>query len=148
MKKTQIAYLAGLFDGEGYVGIVKKHPKARHNPSHVLQVEISNTHKPTIDFVNRRFSGCVYKFKPTMRTRKICWDWRGTNRNAIKFLETVLPYLRIKRSQAILGLRFQKEKNSAHRNGGLSIKTLQYRDKIMKRMQTLKKYGAHSGDGQ
>lgn len=146
MTKLQKAYLAGLFDGEGYVGIVRRKTKTRKPYYHNLQVEVANTHKPTIDRVNKLFPGCVYSYKPTKLTRKLCWDWRVSSHNAVRFLKTILPYLRIKRVQAVLGIQFQKEKSQAHRNGGLTPKTLRRRDNMMKQMQQLKKYGAHAGE--
>jgi len=92
-------YAAGLFDGEGYVGLSKDGPRLR------LRLEVSGCFKPALEKLARRWGGAVYRDKrkdPAWRTE---WKWNLNGRGDIaRFCSEVQPYLLEKREQVGLVL--------------------------------------------
>lgn len=113
-KKEALAYIAGLIDGEGYVGIVKRSPgkNKMHNPKYTTRVAISMTRKEPLEFV-RKFFGVnktkfriKYKHRPLLN-HKDCYCLDVENEDALRICKCVLPFLLIKNKQAkiVIGLR-------------------------------------------
>lgn len=110
-----LAYVAGLLDGEGSIVIgVSKPSASRGNiaPSHWLQVGITNTDRGLIDWLLLTFGGHVSdnSHSPSRKKQRPCWAWRIMGNQAKTFLETLHPYLRIKREQAEIAIAFQTER--------------------------------------
>lgn len=103
--KVNYIYLSGILDGEGCltVGAGKRETCINYNPIVVVQ----NTNKELIDWLQATFGGQTYLSKKQTKRTKAAWSWRITKKETIeKLLLAVLPYLRIKREQAILLLKF------------------------------------------
>src|SRR5690348_8822278 len=49
--EKKLAYLAGLFDGEGSINIFRKVKKDGIYPTHFLEISLSNTHKGVLQWV-------------------------------------------------------------------------------------------------
>ena len=92
-----LAYVAGLFDGEGSVGLSKN--RNRYYPV----VEITNTNLEVLREVQARFGGSINsKGIGNKKSWKAAYSWRMAWSRAVRFLKAIFPYLRIKRNQAIL----------------------------------------------
>lgn len=111
MPLADIAYIAGLFDGEGCVsvssGIWKRPGRANINirTQHSLNVTIANQHVPTLNYIKKVTGlGRVYRDRPNKPNYKWCL---GCTR-AMEFLKVILPYLKIKHPQAELGIKLQE----------------------------------------
>jgi hypothetical protein len=104
-----LAYTAGLFDGEGSIVIGCGKRADRRAPQYWLQVGITNTHRETIDWLLATFGGHISdnSHAPSRRKQRPCWAWRVMSNEAAAFLESLLPYLRIKNEQALIALEFQ-----------------------------------------
>ena len=100
--ETIYAYLAGIIDGEGCISIRKcKQGKYIYFKP---MIEVSMTHRPTIEFVAKTFGNSVwYEVRAIYRHKKI-YKWRATGTNVIPILKNILPYLITKREQAIVAL--------------------------------------------
>jgi hypothetical protein len=88
MKKTDLAYMAGFYDGEGSISVKLQQGKW-------LRVEVScsqNTADVLWMYV-RAFRGNIYH-----GTR--CLQWKTYGAEAIKFLHAVKPWLIVKRIDA------------------------------------------------
>ena len=116
MEKTDLAYSAGLFDGEGCITIANKiHKRQLSNGI----VKVHKYHELRVDFVNTNewvcrqfqfsFGGSLYchKYK---KPRQPCWQCCLVAKQAMAFLEAVLPYLKIKKPQAEIGINFERRK--------------------------------------
>jgi len=107
MKKTDIAYFAGIVDGEGYIGIYIIGKRRQYH----MEVGVSNTNFWLLSQLKFAFNGTIRG--PYSGGR--CLIWRVTDKQALIFLETLLPYLHLKRPQAELAIRFQKRKRNTGR---------------------------------
>jgi len=140
---VDIAYIAGLFDGEGCIsissGIWKRPGRANINirTQHSLNVTIANQHTPTLNYNKDRTGlGNIYKDSPKRQNYK----WCVSCSRAMEFLKVIKPYLKIKAPQAELAIKLQEmigQRNIKLDNNPrlgkvvyLTEKELQERDKI------------------
>ena len=106
---------AGLFDGEGHIGIDARASRARshHCPSYHLKIKLSQVNTPEsrriFDALVAEFAGSV-SAKDNSR-RNPAWrdalEWTTVARNAAAFLTAVRPFLILKAAQADIALAFQ-----------------------------------------
>lgn len=115
-QREELAYLAGLFDGEGTIGINSRYlPKWRgklrqSDPGYAPYVRIGMNDKKSIISVHEFFQvGNYYPEKPYKGYRAMHrWDCRS--QPAVKMvLELLEPFLRLKKPQAQLALKFLEE---------------------------------------
>jgi hypothetical protein len=93
------AYIAGVVDGEGCIRIGKFPTKRTpHGAQYRVIVEITMCEKETIEFVAQATQRSIQiRILPSGKTAyKIVWY----NSNANALLESILPFLRGKRTQA------------------------------------------------
>ena len=101
--KLDIAYIAGLFDGEGNVSY-KKYPKKRKGTKKDymtwnIRLEISMTDKNIIELVHETLMvGTVHEKPPGKGQigRKMQYRWRCSHRDALHVCKLLWPYVIIK----------------------------------------------------
>ena len=105
----ELAYAAGIVDGEGCIGV----RSIVRSPRHVrIVVEVANTDARLVRWLEEPWPPSK-KIRPMVRkTRysakhKPLFLWMLTSRKAEAFLSDVLPYLLIKKDQAELALAAQ-----------------------------------------
>ncbi len=102
MDRVELAYAAGYFDGEGMVTISKS------VGSYGIRVVLSNTYKPTVEWLHENFGGVVSRaFKGSSKWRQ-AWRWQASGFVAYNFLIQVYSYLREKAPQADEALAFYR----------------------------------------
>lgn len=101
------AYAAGFFDGEGSVGI-----SYNRGTNFQLRVRIPQKYKSfPLHFIKDRWAGNVRK-----RDKGTCLSWQASCRMALIFLYDVRPYLKVKKEQVELAIRFSELKQTnAHK---------------------------------
>jgi hypothetical protein len=152
--ELDIRYVAGLFDGEGWVRADPFIPKGRDWPRYQLVVGIGMTHRPIIEALYAEFGGMCSSYdgyaKRTPGARTI-WRWGAASLIAYDFLRAVEPHLLVKRDQALLAMQLQ-EHITAH---NLSIRSMapekkrelkEYRQKLHEELKRLKKVDYPSVD--
>jgi hypothetical protein len=110
IQNTDWAYLAGIIDGEGCVGIEVLHAdgKSRLRDYYSSRLCIINTNLEMLQWVQRNFGGTI-QTKLTKATNKLCYRWHIFGRNLVATLQGVLPYLIIKRKQAETVLEYRSK---------------------------------------
>jgi len=103
----KLAYVAGLFNGEGSIFILKA------NQTYFLCSSITNTNLPVLTELKELIGGQLSEYPQTRKRR--AFKLRLESKVAKAFLEKVLPYLRIKREQAKLAIKFQSRKVNGKR---------------------------------
>lgn len=124
MKKIEIAYIAGLFDGEGDVGIYpyKATKNGRYYPK--LTARIHNTHKQTLEWVRATLGfGLLYRDRIGIKksgngAKKQGFVFIVSHVKARKFLAIVKPYLLIKKEKVLQVLT----EDESYRNRNLRSK--------------------------
>ena len=100
---TDIAYIAGLFDGEGCVTCSKRRQKKGTNKKHYMfwdiRCEISMTDKYVMEWLYTTLGfGAFNERKPTKSWigKKTQWRWRCSHRDALIFAKLIWPYAQVK----------------------------------------------------
>ncbi len=101
-------YLAGLFDGEGYVYIFKK-ARGKH-VGYYLSTGITMCHRPTIEEIHEQFGGHFNGNRADLRNPKhrTQFIWGAANKVAADFLRKIRPYVKIKADEIDVGLALQE----------------------------------------
>lgn len=126
--ETDLAYIAGIMDGEGCIRI-KKSPaykcQDRATPGYNVMVQIKMVDEPAIAFVAQTLGGWYYQQKPNATKGRPLYCWQASDKAAELILTQLLPYLRVKSSQAqlCLALRALRADSMKHRT-----KIVGYRD--------------------
>ena len=110
---AQLAYIAGLFDGEGCVQFKKrmetkgrlKNGKIKRSKSTIITLEMSMTDHPIIRWVHKilKVGAVNINIKNKYPSSKPHWKdqlrWRCTHRDALKVSKLIIPYARVKRKK-------------------------------------------------
>lgn len=119
---TDLVYTAGFFDGEGSVNITRIVGKSK-DPQYKLQISITNTDLPILDWLQERYGGKLYE-QPNNRSNltdypRVCKSLWFTGKGGGAFLRLIEPYVKVKRPQLLNALDFQavKDARPASRRG-------------------------------
>jgi hypothetical protein len=126
MKQTTLAYLAGLIDGEGYIGIKKSHRPDAVSAIYHERIQVRMVHEGAIALLARTLGGNYYLEKAHATNGRPLYCWQASDALAARILAAVLPHLIVKRDSAlnVLALRTSKEDPLARRRGGPVSKRL------------------------
>ena len=95
-----MAYLAGIIDGEGYIGIAKTTRRDMVSPSYKEKVSIRMVSSDAVTLLAETFEGTVWREKPHANNGRPMWAWEATRQRARRVLIALLPWLRVKRANA------------------------------------------------
>lgn len=105
MSETKNAYVAGFFDGEGYINVrrVSSNRLKTGFKYWRSEIEIVNTDQRPLDFIYEYFKfGRVSIRSNDMTTHRTAYRWRVTKKiQIISFLEAIIPFLIVKKQVAI-----------------------------------------------
>jgi len=109
MKKTDLAYTAGIMDGEGSIGIARHKSKScKRGYALELNVQVTSADEWLCQSLRFSFGGSLSH--SVNSAGNPMWHWIIVARQAYAFLELIVPYLRLKRPEAELAITFQKAK--------------------------------------
>lgn len=141
-----LAYIAGIIDGEGCIGIECMAPCKRKNGTwarkhnyYTPRLTVINTSE-IIMFTLLRFLGGTYDARKKLSGRKTCYRWHIFGEKLEESIKNILPYLQIKHKQAELVLEFRKTVGKTGWN--ISEETLQKRHQIYVQCRNLNKVGS------
>jgi hypothetical protein len=108
MKKVNLAYIAGIIDGEGSIHITKLPPnKIYKNVRYILHFYVGNTNLNMLKELKLYLGGSLTldsrKDKPN---NKPFWHWNLGPKASYSAIKQLLLYLRIKKERAKLAIEF------------------------------------------
>lgn len=120
---TQAAYIAGMIDGEGCISISrKKDLSMKRGVAYRLVVIIASTNTEVLPWI-AEVTGVGHVKKIVNRwqlTHKDAYNWHVWSVKAAELLKQTLPYMIIKKQQALLGIEFIESKRDGVGKKGLS----------------------------
>lgn len=136
LESTELAYAAGIIDGEGCIRVNKQGTRR-----HVVRVHVTNTDLRLVNWLRERFGGYIWTedghYMPNAKIRHV---WEVSALKAAAFLEIVYPYLMLKKEQAEIALALQATKQ---RRGPtpVPVEVLAERERLAMRLTLLNKKG-------
>lgn len=103
-RTEELAYAAGLFDGEGSICI------CRNRNRYSLLAQVTNTNPYATELFHELFGGSVSDYYKKLNTKKRIFHWVVQGERAGDFLAIIYPYLRMKRKQAELAFEFLEQR--------------------------------------
>jgi intein/homing endonuclease len=148
--EAKAQYMAGLFDAEGSMSILKPSAKV-----HRLYVSVSSVDKGIIEWISINAEGIGTITKRTQEYEKWndSWKWQVSDDRALGFLKVIEPYLIIKKRQVEIatefrntvlpaqGLNFGSRRGSGDVKNPLTDELVLYRDELQNQMNALNKRG-------
>lgn len=105
--ENYIPYLAGLIDGEGCI-----YPKYSHGRTRpIIAIKVSMTHPGPIKLLKEVFGGSIL-YGPRKAPRRSIHIWSIYGIPAREVLEEILPWLIVKKSEALVGIELQNRVRS------------------------------------
>lgn len=102
----QCAYLAGMIDADGHVGIYQH---SKNSPSSRLILTISNTDVPMLEWVRETTGiGSVTQQAKGDTRNKPTFYWNTGAEAAASLLKQTLPYMIVKQARAMVAVEFQE----------------------------------------
>lgn len=145
----EVAYIAGFFDGEGCVTIYpwQQAYKDTIYRRHLLTVLISNVDREVLDELAAQYGGQVVPHNVKGREgRRQVWQWRLKGPHCRRFLLEIQPFVRVKRRQVHVGLRYTETLWECHgksRNLKIPREWVTLRDQLYAELRWLNGRGVH-----
>lgn len=144
--KATLAYIAGIIDGEGCISVSKqstREGKPRESTTHSPKIIISNTDARLFIWLRDVLGVC--NVHPTSNSRmsdsyRECWSLYLAGSNCDRLLIAVLPYLVLKREQALLCLGF-RQIGISRQGKALPENVVDMREAVYQRVKSLNKRG-------
>jgi len=123
MKETDLAYIAGLIDGEGYIGIKKSTYKSRVikdmvNPEYHERIQIRMVDEGAIKFIVHLFGGSYYRENPRSVKGRPLFCYQASDFKASNIVKTIYQFLKVKRRNAELIMKLRQSKEDPRAHGG------------------------------
>lgn len=134
MKELELAYLAGFFDGEGSIGIMRRKKVKSKNYAYYASISVGQKDKAIINTLQKHFRGGIHKVK-----RDGSYMWYCTDKTAYECIKQLLPYLRYKKPQAELVVSLYEEAPNRTKFNMLPQTELIRRELLYNKIRTLKK---------
>lgn len=127
MTNEEIAYIAGIIDGEGSIMLIKFHNHQFPAPC----ISISSTTLELLEYIKEKTDmGKIINKKVYKDYHKKSYSYIVTHNNAIRLLEIFEPYLVIKSKKIRAKLIINEYKSITPRNGRYSEKALKLKEKF------------------
>jgi len=147
---VQIAYLAGIYDGEGTIRINKCGTamyRAKHktiNPTYIAHLCLGMIDKRIPELLCKVFGGHMrYERAPEGKNCRGVWRWESTGRQNVTRIVTMLyPYLIVKKAQADVVLDLCNNWETPYsRSAGVGQREILRREQLYQKMKKLNAVG-------
>jgi hypothetical protein len=131
--ETELAYAAGIVDGEGSVSLIRSRLNRFPSP----QVSVCSTDRELVAWFKARFGGTIAIKRKRKPHHSDAYDWKLIDRNALRFLALVRPYLTIQRKVARVDMLLELYLDATPRNGRYTEETLQRKQELIEKFSSL-----------
>lgn len=104
VREIELAYIAGIVDGEGYICCVRHVTRKSNLVRYDVVIGIKMTTDIPLTLVQSIFGGNITNYQPK-GNRKVIYKWEILNHNAQDVLLALKPYVLLKRGQLEVALR-------------------------------------------
>lgn len=130
-----LAYIAGFFDGEGYVTISKASNRSKSGSRYWLIASFTNTHKGVLDEIQKVVGGKVIFHQGN---KGLTHHYRLTfySRQANDLMKKITPYLIVKKPEAEIAIKYQNGIRQVGSGRGLTESELAFQDQCYQEIRS------------
>lgn len=139
-KESEIAYLAGIIDGEGSIYVQRR--KTKTGWSYFPRFQVVNTNRKLMEWIHQTFGGLIYD-KPRIKHNpkwKMQIEWFTTRSLLDQLLPLLIPFLIIKTNQAKIMIEFRNSFKNTRRGEIVPEEIQEYRLSCMCRIKELNQH--------
>jgi hypothetical protein len=149
-----LAYAAGIIDGEGTIGISELSPgglrssgrPSRKSPQFRPYVSVIMVDPGIPAWLSETFGGPVHGYEPRQPHHKPIHKWTLNNQRAVTFCRLIQPHLRLKGAQAQLVIDYYDGRfDLKRRSAGLPQEEILARRDFVTQIHALNGRGARGG---
>lgn len=145
-RREQLAWLAGLIDGEGCISLTRRSPQRKHrcvSPSYRLILKVSMCHLDTVRRCREITGlGTLHMQDAQKAHYSSAYTWFCNATDAELVIEAVLPWLVTKREEALVALDFlrlpQAKRGGANGSSVVDAELEQRRSEYWEKLRSLK----------
>jgi hypothetical protein len=130
---TEAAYAAGILDGEGSISLTRVHKDRYPSP----QVSVASTDRELLEWLQARFGGSIVRKRTYKPHHSQSYDWKVTDRKALRVLKRVRPFLVIERKVKRCDLLLTEYLACTPRNGRYTTEQLERKQLLIERFASL-----------
>ena len=140
---ADLAYTAGIIDGEGSIMIKrsKGNRPGRPTPEYRVFISVGNTNRLLLEWLNARFGGSIKRYVRVTPNCKPVYTWTISAKSGIMFIKLIKDFLVIKKDQAEIALMFQTTVVSGGSWCKVTDEKLRIREEYFQNMKQLNKRG-------
>lgn len=143
MNDTELAYMAGIVDGEGSITVSYRRRKQYGDVQARIGLSVYNSDMRLLHWIKQRFEGSIH-VQQRLGHWKPSGAWHLSDRSACSALKQLLPFLVIKSAQAELAIQFQATKMSPSQGckSGLPQSIIEKRKVLVNKLKQLNRKGS------
>lgn len=141
-RQVELAWAAGILDGEGCIHFSVFQPPNRPSAKYRVIVTIQMVHLPTLEKIQEMLGGTVRPIdrKANKGNRRDIWRWTVTCREAGEVLTLLLPYLVTKQPEAQIALEYFANPRTKPSRRGRSAEETASLSLLCSRLKDAKRY--------
>jgi hypothetical protein len=126
LTEAQAAYVAGMIDADGHIGIYK-----HSNGQPRIVISVSNTYIPVLTWIkNTTGVGSVGLNQAERSGYKASYKWNSGGPSGVALLRQVIPYMQVKAARAALAIEYQDILADPKKSVDLKLRA-SYRDRML-----------------
>jgi hypothetical protein len=126
LTEAQAAYIAGMIDADGHVGIYR-----HSNGQPRIVISVSNTYMPMLEWLRDVTGiGSIGLNQAERPGYKASYKWNSGGPAGIAVLQQVIPYMHVKSERAKLAVEYQEVLADPRKSVDLSLRQA-YRDQML-----------------
>lgn len=144
-----LCYFAGIMDGEGSISIRRAKSQAKnHEYQYRAYLQIGMTSREVLDWVKENIGGSYSKGTNDSVIAKAAYNWTMNPIDGAKVLEQILPYLVLKKRQALVFIEYAKTVSlrGSYGKKGLPTEINEERERLYQIMHKLNLKGNPDAD--
>lgn len=151
MSESEIAYVAGIVDGEGCVQVRRIGANRFNQPSFWMQLQVSNTNHELLvylkDVTGLGHVDGPFSYNKDGANRKPYWKWRVKQSDALGLLILLQPWLIVKRKVTFLVFKL-REMQVGFRTNALSPNETNLRESLYAEIKEANRRGFKRKEGE
>jgi hypothetical protein len=133
LSDIEAAYAAGIVDGEGSIQFSRNRRPRWPSPI----VSVASTDRELLEWLRARVGGTIIQKRTYQSHHSRSYDWKLTDRRALRFLEIVRPFLVIRRKTARCDLLLSEYEACTPRNGRYTEEMAARKRELIERFASL-----------